>query len=98
MNYLVSLAVLETTIKKLNGENCKLINTSMHQRCILSKGDTKNSVDHPSKKNSVDQSGIKARLTHYLIESISYIMFSIYMGVQFQLDSKETHIKPEFIV
>lgn len=46
----------------------------------------------------MDQSGIKARLAHYLIESISYIMFSIYMGVQFQLDSKETHIKPELIV
>jgi hypothetical protein len=67
----------------------QLINTSKYQRCIHSKGDT---------KNSVDQSGIKVRLAHYLIESISYIMLSIYMGVRFQLDSKETHLKPKLIV
>jgi len=72
-------------LKKFKLEDCKVMNTSMHPTCTLSKENTESKVDQ---KLYIGMIGSLL----YLTASRPYILFSVCLYARFQSDPRETHL------
>jgi len=72
-------------LKKFKLEDCKVMNTSMHPTCTLSKEDTGSKVDQKMYRGMIGS-------LLYLTASRPDILFSVCLCARFQPDPRESHL------